>query len=122
MLIRFRTIIIINIIRRNTYNFSVYIETDITTLILGTSYLIENKISIDFGNLLISQNIATLPPHSELGLGGKLVKNILFIPSFDSEQTILDTRSSDESNRPRFRRSYKYLYLQFELHNPGLSW
>jgi hypothetical protein len=34
----------------------------------------------------ISQNIAnvscakrvTLPPHSELGLGGKLVKNILF--------------------------------------------
>ena len=55
-------------------------------LILGTSYLIENKISIDFGNLLISQNIAnvrcakrvTLPPHSELGLGGKLVKNILF--------------------------------------------
>lgn len=55
-------------------------------LILGTGYLIENKISIDFGNLLISQNIAnvrcakrvTLPPHSELGLWGKLAKNILF--------------------------------------------
>ena len=29
-------------------------------LILGTSYLIENKISIDFGNLLISQNIANV--------------------------------------------------------------
>jgi hypothetical protein len=47
---------------------------------------LEFSILIDFGNLFISQNIAnvrcakrvTLPPHSELGLGGKLVKNILF--------------------------------------------
>ena len=58
----------------------------ILVYILGTSYLIENKISNDFGNLLISQNIAnvrcakrvTLPPHSKLGLWGKLAKTILF--------------------------------------------
>jgi hypothetical protein len=44
-----------------THNILVYIlKLTSQPLILGTSYLIENKISIDFGNLLISQNITNV--------------------------------------------------------------
>ena len=53
--------------------------------ILGTSYLIENKILLDFGNMEVFQKIAsvrctkriTLPPNSEMLVLGKLPQNIL---------------------------------------------
>ena len=53
--------------------------------ILGTSYLIENKISLDFGNMGVFQKITsvrctkriTMPPNSEILVLGKLPQNIL---------------------------------------------
>ena len=53
--------------------------------ILGTSYLIQNKISLDFGNMDVFQKVANvrctkrfaIPPHSEMLVLGKLPKNIL---------------------------------------------
>jgi hypothetical protein len=56
------------------------ISLEIVTTDLQTIKPCDNPISNDFGNLLISQNIAnvrcanrvTLPPHSELGLWGIL--------------------------------------------------
>jgi hypothetical protein len=53
--------------------------------ILGTSYLIQNKISLNFGNMDVSQKVAnvrctkriTIPPHSEMVVLGKLHQNIV---------------------------------------------
>ena len=54
--------------------------------ILGTSYLINNKITIDFGNLNVLQKCAnvrcrkrvTVDPHSEIIIWGKLPRNIQY--------------------------------------------
>ena len=54
--------------------------------ILGTSYLIDNKITIDFGNLNVLQKCAnvrcrkrvTVDPHSEIIIWGKLPRNIQY--------------------------------------------
>ena len=55
-------------------------------LILGTGYLIDNQITINFGNLSVSQKNAYVrcskrvkfPPHSEMVLCGKLPSNIVY--------------------------------------------
>ena len=46
--------------------------------ILGTSYLIQNKISLNFGNMVANVRCTkriTIPPHSEMVVLGKLPKN-----------------------------------------------
>lgn len=69
------------------YNILVYIlEETSHPLILGTSYLIDNQITINFGTSQVVQNNAnvrcrkriTIDPHSEVIMWGRLPKNILF--------------------------------------------
>ena len=70
------------------YNILVYILNEAShPLILGTSSLIENKITIDFGTLQVVQNHAnvrcskriTIDPHSEVVMRGKLPKTFFLV-------------------------------------------